>query len=40
VRRWNPVTPAEAREYRRNWVMTAVATLAATAAIVYAATTI
>jgi len=35
-----PVNPGEAREYRRNWVMTAVATLAATAAIVYAATRI
>ena len=33
-----PVTPVEAREYRRNWIMTAVATVAATAAIVYAAT--
>ena len=35
-----PVTPGEAREYRRNWMMTAVATVAATAAIVYAATQI
>ena len=33
-----PVTLAEVREYRRNWVLTAVATLAATAAIVFAAT--
>jgi hypothetical protein len=31
------VTPEEAREYRRNWVMTAIATLFATAAVVYAA---
>ena len=35
-----PVSPGEAREYRRNWAMTAAATLAATAAIVYAATQI
>ena len=35
-----PVTSEEAREYRRNWVMTAVAALFATAAVVYAATTI
>jgi len=33
-----PVTSAEAREYRRNWVLTAVATVLATAAIVFAAT--
>ena len=35
-----PVTSDEAREYRRNWVMTAVATLVATTAVVYAATQI
>ena len=35
-----PVTSDEAREYRRNWVMTAVATLVATIAVVYAATQI
>jgi len=34
------VTSEEAREYRRNWAMTAVATIAATLAVVYAATTI
>ena len=34
------VTSDEAREYRRNWVMTAVATLVATIAVVYAATQI
>ena len=34
------VTDAEARGYRRNWVMTAVATLFATGAVVYAATQI
>ena len=34
------VTTEEAREYRRNWIMTAVATLFATVAIVYAATQI
>ena len=32
------VTSTEVREYRRNWALTAVATLAATAAIVFAAT--
>jgi hypothetical protein len=32
------VTEDEAREYRRNWAMTAVATLFATGAVVYAAT--
>ena len=35
-----PVTTEEAREYRRNWVMTAVATICATVAVVYAATQI
>ena len=35
-----PVTPDEAREYRRNWIMTAAATIFATAALVYAATQI
>ena len=34
------VTPEEAREYRRNWVMTAVATIVATVAVVFAATRI
>ena len=34
------VTDDEAREYRRNWMMTAVATIFATCAIVYAATQI
>jgi hypothetical protein len=34
-----PVSVAEAREYRRNWMLTALATLAATAAIVFAAAT-
>jgi len=32
-----PVTADEAREYRRAWVMTAVATVVATVAVVYAA---
>jgi cytochrome c-type biogenesis protein CcmH/NrfG len=34
------VTREEARGYRRNWVLTAVATLFATCAVVYAATQI
>jgi hypothetical protein len=34
------VASEEAREYRRNWILTAVATLCATLAIVYAATRI
>jgi hypothetical protein len=34
------VTPEEAREFRRNWVMTAVATIVATVAVVFAATRI
>ena len=34
------MTAEEEREYRRNWIMTAVATLVATVAIVYAATQI
>ena len=34
------VTAEEAREYRRNWVMTAVATIVATVAVVFAATRI
>ena len=34
------VTTQEAREYRRNWVMTAVATICATGALVYLATQI
>ncbi len=34
------VADDEARGYRRNWVMTAVATLFATGAVVYAATQI
>jgi len=34
------VTAEEAREYRRNWMMTAVATLFATCAVVFAATQI
>ena len=35
-----PVTADEAREYRRNWVMTAVATIVATVSVVYLATRI
>jgi hypothetical protein len=35
-----PVTIEEVREYRRNWIMTAVATICATVAIVYAVTQI
>jgi hypothetical protein len=35
-----PVAEDEARGYRRNWMMTAVATLFATGAVVYAATQI
>ncbi len=34
------VTSQEAREYRRNWIVTAVATIFAAMALVYAATTI
>jgi hypothetical protein len=34
------VTDDEARGYRRNWVMTALATMCATGAVVYAATQI
>jgi uncharacterized membrane protein len=34
------VTSEEAREYRRNWIMTAVATLCATVSLVFAATQI
>jgi hypothetical protein len=34
------VTDEEVREYRRNWIMTAVAAICATAAVVYAATQI
>ena len=34
------ITDDEARGYRRNWVMTAVATLFATGAVVFAATQI
>ena len=34
------VSPEEVREYRRGWIMTAVATVAATFALVYAATQI
>ena len=34
------VTAEEARGYRRNWMMTAVATIFATGAVVYAATQI
>ncbi len=33
-----PVTIEEAREYKRHWLMTAVATLFATGAVAYAAT--
>jgi uncharacterized membrane protein len=35
-----PVTNQEVREYRRNWIMTTVATVCATVAIVYAVTQI
>ena len=33
-----PVTPVEANEYRRNWVIAAIATLVATGAVAFALT--